>query len=395
MDFSFTSEQEALRERVRDFLKQELPAGYEGQWDECPQGEEEWKLAWKFTKKLAEKNLYVGAWPKEYGGGGLTPFDQLVVEEELLSARAPLLPPPARGIVGPSLILFGSENQKNKILPRIAKGEIFFCVAYSEPNAGSDLASLKTRAVQDGSDFIINGQKIWCSYAHKAQYCWLLARTNLDAAKHKGLSLFVVDMQTPGITVVPIIGLDGHHHTNELFLDDVRVPAENLVGQKDNGWFHLMSALNYERAPTYMSNAPARGALNDIIRFVKKAKGNGIVLPNYISLRHRIAEIAIELEVALLLSYRVTWQMSKGEVPSFEASMSKIRYSEMRQKVANLGMQALGLYGILKRNSKYAYLYGKMVELFLGSVVHTFGGGTNEIQRDLIARLGLGLPRYR
>ena len=395
MDFRFTEDEEAFRQDVRQWLKQEIPQRWielaPGIWEET---EESWALARAFQRRLGQKGWLAPAYPKEYGGLELSHMKRLILAEELAYSRAPVSIEVEVTVnwVGPSIMLFGTEEQKKDYVTGIAKGDIIFCLGYSEPNAGSDLASLQTRAVEVGDEYVINGQKTWCSYGHLADYCWLTARTDPDASKHKGISMFIVDMKTPGITIRPLINILDHHSFNEVFLDDVRIPKENLVGQKNNGWYQLMMALDFERSSIGYAAATQR-VIEGLVKYAKETTRNGEPLANNPLIRNELAQLAVENEVARMMAYRIAWMFSKGLHPSHEASMSMVFISEVNRHTANVGMQILGHYGELDRDSKWAVMNAGMMRMCLSSLSIGVGGGSNEIQRNIIAIRGLGLPR--
>ena len=294
--------------------------------------------------------------------------------------------------VGPVLMIAGAEEQKSEHLPPIARGERLWCTLYSEPGSGSDLASLQTSAVRDGDDYVINGQKIWTSSAHVADWGWLAARTNPDAPKHRGISIFMLDMKSPGVTVRPIENMAGGRDFNEVYFDDVRVPSGNLVGQEDRGWYTLAVALDFERSGVGYS-AGARRTLEALVKYAKQSKRNGKPLSSNSSVRRKLAHRFTETEISRWLSYKVAWMQSHGMVPNAEASMSKMYGTELTQRVARTGMEILGMAGQISRGSKWAPLEGHIQQLYLSSVSSTIAAGTSEIQRNIIAQRGLGLPR--
>ncbi|HXG41173.1 MAG TPA: acyl-CoA dehydrogenase family protein, partial [Dehalococcoidia bacterium] len=288
---------------------------------------------------------------------------------------------------------------KKTYLPKILSGEHIWCQGFSEPNAGSDLASLQTTAVRDGDEYVINGHKIWTSAAHMAHYCLLLCRTDPNAPKHKGLSYIIVPMKDekgnpyPGVTVKPLINMAGQYGFNQVFFDNVRVPVKNLVGEENRGWYMAVTTLDIER-----SNIGAavghQQTIEDLIEFVREQRGQGPErLSQLPSLRYELADRWVEAEVALLLSYRVVTMQNRGLIPNYEASATKLYSSELSQRIANTGMKVLGLYGQLAPRSKWAPLRGRIEAAYLTSVASTIAGGTSEIQRNVIATRGLGLPR--
>jgi alkylation response protein AidB-like acyl-CoA dehydrogenase len=395
MDFRFTEEEVAFKAEVHQWLKQEIPQRWTeldpGIWEET---EESWSISRQFQRKLGQKGWLAPAYPKEYGGLELSHMKRLMLAEELAYNRAPISVEVEITVnwVAPTIILFGNERQKKEYGTRVAKGEIIFCIGYSEPNAGSDLAALQTRAVKVGDEYIINGQKIWCSYAHLADYCWLAVRTDPNVSKHKGISMFIVDMKTPGITVRPLINILNHHSFNEVFFDDVRIPKDNLVGQENNGWYQLVIALDLERSSIGTAAAQQR-IIEELVRYAKETRRNGKPIANDPLLRNQLAEMAVENEILRMMCYRIAWMYTKGIHPSYESSMTMVFSSELMRRLANVGMHIMGHYGELDRDSKWAPLNARIMRMYLSSISIGVGGGSNEIQRNIIAMRGLGLPR--
>ena len=395
MDFKFTEDEEKFRREVRQWLEQEIPQRWieldPGIWEET---EESWALAREFQRKLGRKGWLAPSCPKEYGGLELSHMKRLILAEELAYSRAPLSIEVEVTVnwVTPSIVLFGTEEQKKNYVGSVAKGDIIFCLGYSEPNAGSDLASLQTRGVEVGEEYVINGQKTWCSYGHLADYCWLAARTDPDARRHEGISIFIVDMKTPGITVRPLINVLNRHSFNEVFFDDVHIPKENLVGQKNKGWYQLVIALDFERSSIGYAAANQR-TIEELIKYAKETTRNGEPLAKDPLVRNELAQLVVENEVARMMAYRIAWMFSKGLHPSYESSMSMVFISEVMRRTANAGMRILGHYGELDRDSKWAVMNARIMRMCLSSLSIGVGGGSNEIQRNIIAIRGLGLPR--
>lgn len=393
MDFRFTKEEEDFRQEVKAWLKQEIPQRWydmgPGIWEETP---ENWAISVEFQKKLGAKGWLAPGFEKKYGGGELSVGKQLVLSEELARADAPISVETAIAVgwVAPTILLFGNEEQKAKYVTGLAKGELKFCLGYSEPNAGSDLISMQTSAVEHDDCFVVNGQKIWTSYAHYADYCWLAARTDPNAAhKYESVSMFIVDMKSPGITIRPIINLMERHSFNEVFFDGVKVPKENLVGEKHKGWYELMIALDHERSPS--GGAAGFGRLTQVfIDFARKR-----CIDKDPRIRQKIAQIAVEMEVAKVLAYRVAWMYGQGLHPSYEASITMMFQSGVLRHQAEVGMAVLGPYAFLDRNSKLTVEVGAVERLLLSCLSIGIGGGTNEIQRNIVAQRGLGLPRQK
>ncbi|MCH8007571.1 MAG: acyl-CoA dehydrogenase family protein [Chloroflexi bacterium] len=388
MDFTFSDEEEKFREEVREFLRQELPADWDGGAYGEGGGAEE--VGPRITKKLAERKWLAMAWPKEYGGLGAPHMRQLIYNEEMSYHAAPGGYSMGVAWVGPAVMLYGSEEQKQRFLPGITSGEDVWCTLYSEPEAGSDLASLQTSAVRDGDDFVINGQKIWTSGAQRSDWGWLAARTDPEAPKHKGISTFAVKMDTPGITVRPLINMAGQSGFSEVFFDNVRVPKENLVGELNRGWYQVAVALDFERSGI-QAYAGGRRTLERLVEFVQEHPDETV--RRNPAIRHRLADRAVELAAGTNIAYRIPWMQSKGLIPNYEASISKLFGSEFSQRLALTGVQLLGMYGGLEPESKWAPMKGRLERAYLQAVASTIAAGTSEVQRGIIATRGLGLPR--
>jgi len=390
MDLRFLPQEEAFRKELVDFLEKEVPPEMKADYDGLDLSQEQFEFAGAFDKKLADRGWLCMAWPKEYGGQGASINMQVIFNEEMAYRGVPSRNNMGVHIVGPSIMLYGTEDQKRKFLSAIAHGEHEWCQGFSEPNSGSDLASLRTTAKEDGDGYIVNGQKIWSSRAHHAHYCWLLARTDPQAPKHKGLSTFAVDMTTAGITVRPIATVLGSSHFSEVFFDDVRLPREALVGEKNRGWYQAMGTLSFERSGIGRV-ASVRRAVHDLVAYAKQNKR----LSQDPIIRYQIAELQADVDVARLLCYRVAWLQSKGQVPSYEASAARVVGHELSQKVSRVGMKILGLRGQLTPGTPGAPLNGAMERYYLSSIANTIRAGTSEIQRNIIAQRGLGLARSR
>jgi alkylation response protein AidB-like acyl-CoA dehydrogenase len=391
MDFRFGTAEEGFRAEVRAFLDESLPQDWDHQFNrETAEGLEQlWAFARDLQRELGRRRWLALAWPPEYAGLGAGIMQQVVFNEEMGYRRAPTF-----GLnmgvywVGPTLMLYGTEEQKRRFLPRIASGEEVWCTLYSESGAGSDLAALQTRAVLEGDYWVINGQKIWSSMDHRAHWGWLAARTDPDAPKHKGISLFIVPMDAPGITIRPLINMAGHHGFNQVFFDKVRIPRDYLVGEMNRGWYMLAVSLDFERT-SISGVARTQGLWDSIVRWARSLPVGAVRG----RARLALADRGIEIQVGRMLSYRVASIQSAGRVPNYEASAAKLFASELSQRVAATGVELLGLYGQLRPGSKWAILRGRIARTFLTSVAETIGGGTSEIQRNIIAQRGLGLPR--
>ena len=389
MDFEFSNEELSFRNELSAWLKDELAnRPQEGGND----ADAEWAFGLEMRKKLADKGWLTMAWPEEYGGQGVSHMMQVVFAEEMSYTRAPGRDVFGTRMMAPTLMIHGTEEQKREFLPPVSKGEVQWCQGYSEPESGSDLASLQTRAVEDGDDFIINGTKIWTSSAHRADHIMVLTRTDPDAPKHRGISFLLCDMNTPGLTVNPIINMAGDHGFNMVTFDNVRVPKKNLVGEQNRGWYVGATLLDFERSGVDYS-AGGRRVLEELIAYAKDNDQNGSLIASNAIMRNRLADLAIEVDVSRLISYNIAWMQGEGLVPNKESSMGKIVGTELQQHLSETGMQMLGLHGQLEPGSKYAPMQGQIEHMHLTNVSETIQAGTSEIQRNIIATRGLGLPR--
>ncbi len=389
MDFALTTEEKAFQKELTEFLDTEMPEDWdEPQPDIYAVGRQEMEM----RRKFGEKGWRTMAWPKEYGGGGASPVMQLIYKEMISYRGATKIEDQGIDFVGPTIIIHGTEEQKKEHLSRISRGEAFWCQGFSEPEAGSDLAGLQTRAVEDGDDYVINGRKIWTSFAHLATWMHILTRTDPDAPKHRGITYFLLDMTTPGISIRPLITMAGSHHFNEVTFDNVRVPKKNMLGEKNRGWYAAMSALDFERSGIEYP-ARARRVYEDVKRYAEETRVNGKTLIDDPSVKGKLSEAAIDIEVSRLLCYRIAWMQGAGLVPNHEASIGKLYGSEMWIQVANTFTHILGLGSQLHEGSKYAALEGVVPNFYLNVVAGAIYSGTSEVQRGIIARRGLGLPR--
>ena len=380
MDFAFTQAEQALRQEIRAFL-QSAPTGEQANED-AP------NLA--LERALAANGWLTMAWPREYGGRGAGQMEQLIFKEELFQAGGAF---DFLGVqlAGPTIMVHGTEEQKRLHLPRIAAAQVRWCQGFSEPGAGSDLASLQTRAVRDGDDFVINGQKIWTSNAHHADWILLLTRTDPEAPKHRGISMFVVDMKTPGISIRPLVQMTGVHGFNEVFFEDVRVPASNMIGEPNRGWYAATTTLDFERSGIER-NLVARRDWERIVGLLRSEAIRPALAARPKVWRHQLADLFIAVEAGQWMARRVAYLQGRGLVPNYEASMSKTFNSELGQRIADFGVNVLGLPGQL-RGSSYAPAGGAPAFRFLDARRLTIGQGTSEINRNIIATRGLGLPR--
>ena len=404
MEFTDTPQEASFRAEMRAFIEQECPEGIRrrgfraafggGGWDDIHMSREEYFArngAW--VKKLADRGLIAPAWPKEYGGAGLSVMEQFIFTQEMSLSGAPRGGNfgIGTGWAGPTIILYGTEDQKQKYLTGIIQGDDVWCQGFSEPGAGSDLANVQTKAVKDGDDYIVNGQKIWTSGAHVAKYMILLARTDPEASKHKGISYFIVDMKTPGLTVRPLVNMAGNHDFNEVFFDNVRVPKENMIGEENRGWYVGTTTLDFERSGIATSISHTL-MVKDLVDFIKENKGSGVITEDA-GLPNELADRMIEAAVEEMLCTMVISMQNRGLVPNKESSIAKLFSSELDVRISRTAMKALGLYGQLRTGSDHAPANGRVESTYLYATTSTVGGGTSEIQRNIIASRGLGMPR--
>ncbi len=378
----------AFRDEVRAWLKENWSGASRKQ--EHDHAYEEWGYDTQFTKLLGNKGWNTMSWPREYGGQGRTPYEQLAFMEEIQQAGAPM---GGRGdIQAHALMAFGTDEQRAEFLPRLARGEITFCLGYSEPGSGSDLASMQTTAVRDGDEWVINGQKIWTTAAEKADYLWLAARTDRNAARpHAGISIFIVPMNSPGLTVRPSMAMYGHTFCQE-FLDNVRVPASALVGKINDGWTILTSALATERMIMGSFIANARAEFERLVRCVKDRTVFDDLADDG-AVRDRIGALAAEVEAGRQLFMNSIALAEQGKVPIHEAAMSKTYTGELMERLGQTALDILGTGATLSEGAEGAIANGKFEQLLRYAILTVIGGGTAEIQRNLIAQRGLELPR--
>ena len=390
MNYHDTPEEAAFRTQVRGFIEAEAPkdmARGEGGFGGAG-------AAWKsWVKKLADKHWVCPAWPEEYGGAGMSVMEQFIFNWEMAEARTPRPGGIATGFAGPTLIVHGTEAQKQKYLPEILDGETVWCQGYSEPGSGSDLASLQTRAIRDGDDYVVNGQKIWTSGGHIAKWMIMLARTDPEAPKHRGITYFVVDMKSPGVTVRPLINMAMTHEFNEVFFEDVRIPKENIIGEENRGWYLAQTTLSFERS-NIGGAVGARQGVEDLIRMAKTNPASK--LKSEPAVRYELVDRLVETGVATQMSLKIiSIQAKEGIAPGHEASVAKMYGTELNQRIARTAMKVFGMHGQLdsKTAGADASTYGRYRYQYLRSIANTIEGGTSEIQRNIIATRGLGLPR--
>jgi alkylation response protein AidB-like acyl-CoA dehydrogenase len=399
MDWADTEEQAEFRGRVQRLIEEELPARYGpsgpgGNWleDRVSDDPEAHAAATAWVRALSKHGWVAPAWPKEYGGAGLTPMEQFIFNHELAKADVPHVGGNAVTQIGPAIIIHGSDELKAEHLPKILSGERGWCQGFSEPGAGSDLASLQTAARREGDEYIVNGQKIWTSNAHVADYIALLVRTDPEAPKHRGISFLLVDMHQPGVTVRPLVNLAWEHSFNETFFEDVRVPVSNRVGEENRGWYVSVTLLDFERSRIRQA-VDGQRSVDHLVEYLKTAEGRARSRTSeYDSIRHDIADRAIEMQIAFNFAFRVISLQARGMVPTHEASMLQIMIFETMQRTSRTLARTFGLNGQLWKG-EYAPMEGEPAREYARKVSMTIAGGTSEIQRNVIATRGLGLPR--
>jgi len=389
MYIGYSQEQEALRKELRayydDLLTPEIRAEIFKEHGIGPR-------TTAIRKQMAADGWLCFGWPEEYGGRGRGEVDHFIFFDEAMRSGAPL-PILSINTVGPTLMAYGTEEQKQLYLPQIASGDVDFCIGYSEPGAGTDLASLQCRAELDGDEYVINGQKTWTSLAGGADYCWLAVRTDPDAAKHAGISIIIVDLKnTDGIEIQPL-DLISDHNINQVFFENARVPAKNIVGGVNKGWKLITNQLNHERV-AICSTGMIEGCYDDVVAYARETElpdGRRLIDEEWVQLN--LAKVYKGLSFLRLINWKVAWSASQNSLSPADASATKVFGTEFYLDSLRLMMEVLGQQGYLTNGSAHAVAKGRCESLYRGLVILTFGGGTNEIQRDLIGLFGLGLPR--
>lgn len=389
MDISLTPEDLAFRDEVRAFLDQNLNDEFRSLASGGPTNKDA-QVRWQ--KLLHEKGWVAPNWPKEYGGTGWTATQKYIFNTELALAGAPAVSPFGLQMVGPVIYHFGSDEQKAKFLPPILSSDVWWCQGYSEPGSGSDLASLKTMAVRDGDHYVVNGQKIWTTYAQYADWIFCLVRTNKDVKQQEGISFLLIDMKTPGIEVRKIDSIDNQHTLNEVFFTDVKVPVENLIGEENKGWTYAKVLLTHER--TAIAGVPqSKRVISKIKGIATKEMRGGKPLIENVSFRNKLAKVEVELMALEYTELRAVSALAAGGAPGPESSILKIRGTEIQQAVSELAVEACGYYAHVLKEDEYigndyaadfsmSYLYGRASTIY---------GGSNEVQKNIIAKMVLGL----
>lgn len=393
MDFKFSEKEEALRKEIREFVRGNLPEGYIGHLFQEEHDDEDWELAMATAKKLAEKRWLTIAWPEKYGGQGASVMEQLVFTEEVGYWGIPGTQMGISGTawIGPSLILMGTDEQKEKYLPAISSGKDdgVWCTGYSEPDSGSDLASLQTTAVKDGNEYVVNGQKVWTSSAHRSRYIWLACRTG--GQRHKGISMLLVDLKSEGVKIRPLKNVAGFKVFNEVFFNNVRVPEENLVGSENKGWYCIMRALEFERGVAIRCCGIVRRLFDELLCHVKR---QGLL--ERPTIRQKLANLILDIRTLRISAYEAEWKRRENMQITYEPSRDKILVDDMFLKLAVVGTEILGAYGQidpLEKKCKWAKIKGAFEHLYYMSVGYRLGGGAYDVQHNIVAQAGLGLPK--
>ena len=387
MQIRFSDQALAFETEVKQFLDAEWDAAQRQRSHDSPQA---YAAERAFRGKLAERGWLTMSWPAEFGGEERSFEEQYLFQEACNYVGAPIATVAVQQ-VGPTLMQFGTDEQRERFLPPIARGETEFALGYTEPDAGTDLASLQLRAVRDGDDYVFNGIKRFTSAAHRAEYVWLAARTDPEAPKHRGISMFLVPLDSDGITIKPIWTLAGYR-TNEVYFSDVRAPVEAMVGEENRGWYYAAHALDFERVSIFTVSG-VRAVWDALSTWAAQPGPNGALPIDRPNVRATLAHFRIELEVLQMLSYRNLGMIGRGEHPDHEASMVKIFSTEMMQRLQNAGLRLLQLSGQLTPDDARAPVNGRIEQGYRAAVMPTFGAGANEVMRNIIATRGLGLPR--
>ena len=394
MDFQLSPEDTAFRDEVRSWLadhREQIEWTRQVDWEDGGEAFERYR-AWERT--LFEAGLGAVHWPTEYGGRGASLVQQAILTDEYVRAQGPdRINRLGLGLLGPTLMVYGTDEQKNRHLSRILACEEIWCQGFSEPNAGSDLASLSTRAVRDGDDFVVNGQKIWTSLGRFGDWIFTLVRTDPQAPKHKGITFLLIDMHSPGVEVRPLVQINGDARFAEVFFTDVRVPAANVVGAVDDGWKVAMTTLGFERGTGLGSPAAFRRILGDVIDLTRRERRYDGVAADDPDVRRRVAQLFVETRVFELNVQRTLTRLAKGGTLGPEASLTKLYWSEMETRLDELAVDVLGPRGELAKGSPDAERNGGWYDDYLYARASMIDAGTSEVQKNIIAQRVLGLPR--
>jgi alkylation response protein AidB-like acyl-CoA dehydrogenase len=393
MDFDYSPQEETFRQSLRAWLEKHLPEEYNPETFETLDEEARFRVQLAWQKKLHAAGWIGIHWPKEYGGRGATVVEQAIYQQEMARVRAPgIANPLGISIVGPTLMHWGTEEQKKHYIPKILSAEEIWCQGYSEPGSGSDFASLQTRAVEDGDYFVVNGQKVWTSYAHKAQRCILVVRTDPNAPKHKGLSYLLVDVKSPGVTVRPLVQITGDSEFNEVFFEDVRVPKANIVGEKNPGWQVAVTTLMFERVnfSVIYQLGPMLRRLGEL---AKRLRVNDHSAAEDPAVRQKLAQLTLEEQAIRLNGFRQLTRQLKGNPPGPEGSIGKLAASELYLRIAHFATELLGPYSQMSLGENRGFDAGYWSQRALASRLYSIAGGTSEVMRNIVGDRVLALPK--
>ena len=389
MYLDFTADQKTFRRELREYFDKVVTPDV---IEEIRGSEGGGPLYRKTLEQMGSDGLLGVGWPKEYGGQGRSPIEQWIFADEVQRTGFPL-PFLTLSTVGPTIRHYATDEQKNAFLPEVLKGKMLFAIGYSEPDAGTDLASLKTRAVRDGDEWVINGQKMWTSLADFADYIWLAVRTDPDAPKHRGISMFLVPTTAPGFKISKISTMGGVR-TNATYYEDVRVPHFNLIGGENRGWSLITGQLNHERV-SLMSVGPVRRLFEDVTQWARETKRGGRAVIDEPWVQTNLARVSANLEVLRLMNWKQAWAQQHGQLHPADSSAIKVFGSEFYISGYRSLLEVLGPNGVIGDGSPGAVLRGRVESAYRNGLILTFGGGTNEVQRDIIAMAGLGMPHYK
>lgn len=396
MDFQYSPQEEQFRQELRTWLAAHLPADYDPRTFATLDEDQRFAIKREWQRQLCNAGWLGIHWPQEYGGRGTTVIEQTIYQQEMDRVQAPgIANPLGVSMVAPTLMHWGTETQKQRYLRKILNAEEIWCQGYSEPGAGSDLASLHTCAVEDGDDFIVNGQKVWTSFAQRSDYCILIVRTDSSVAKHKGLSYLLVDMRSPGITIRPLVQITGDAEFNEVFFEDVRVPKENLLGAKNQGWQVIVTTLMFERVnfgggdPMYQIEP----WLARLTALAKRIQINGHSAAEDPAVRQQLAQFHTEMQAIIYNGFRQLTQQMRGSQPGAEGSINKLAIASLNLRMAHFATELLGPYSQMELGEPQSMDGGEWSQRALGARVFTIAGGTAEIQRNILGERVLGLPK--
>lgn len=409
MDWDDTAEEAGFRAEVRDFVREHFPSDYvpDADAEHSLEPEDVWGYNWtadrrsadpvrsvaarRWAAALAERGWIAPHWPREYGGAGLGPVEDFILQEEMMRARVPPVNGIGVNLLGPTLLAHGTDEQRARHLPPISSGAVAWAQGFSEPGAGSDLASLRTRAVRDGDHYVVDGQKVWTSLGQHADWIFVLVRTDPDAPRHRGITLLLADVATPGVSIRPIYDIRGAAPFAEVFFDGARVPVENRVGEENRGWYAAMTTLTHERAGIG-ATIKYEQALAGLVELVRSDEGERYLRDDWRSVRRELAQLHIEIRVLHNLARLGVSKQAAGVESGYEASVNQLFGAELHQRLARVGTKLFGAYGRLWQR-RDAPLAAAFTHLAFDAVAATFLAGTSEIQRNVIATRGLGLPR--